>query len=421
MDAEETEELRRFREEWKKEVQSRNQPAQSSQSQPLAADPVVTIEPRGPIEPGAPTRISSLSTDAPLSKGLQAALTAYRQAVRHEEHGEYDQALVLYRQAFRKDANVDRSYYREQMIAAAALGTSLDSSEAQVEQLSNHMETKIDLVNATAIVTGTLASLVASFPETLTFEAEDELQKVPVRNIPDELIVNILRLSDPTSIERFATTTRKARVLSLDASIWRELVNLTYKPPQLSDLANLRLLADRFRLDYRRLFVEHPRIRIDGVYIAVCHYIRYGLGENPWVNTSQLITYHRFLRFYPDGQVVSLLANEEHPPSEIIHLLKPSLRMKGLSLGTWRLSGTTVQLSNLLDPSPSPVNADERRSRYSFAMSLTLRSRPVLGRWNRLEIASYDSVNLETGDIYPVKLKHERPFWFSKVRSYSLY
>jgi F-box protein 9 len=34
---------------------------------------------------------------------------------------------------------------------------------------------------------------------------------------------------------------------------------------------------------------------------------------------------------------------------------------------------------------------------------------------------TYDSVNLETGDTSPVALKNERPFWFSKVRSYATY
>jgi F-box protein 9 len=50
-------------------------------------------------------------------------------------------------------------------------------------------------------------------------------------------------------------------------------------------------------------------------------------------------------------------------------------------------------------------------------MSLNLHSRP-LGRWNKLTMETYESVNLETGDTGAVVLKHERPFWFSKVRSY---
>lgn len=189
-------------------------------------------------------------------------------------------------------------------------------------------------------------------------------------------------------------------------------------------------------------------------------------------------------RFFPNGQVLSLLANEEKHPQEIIPLLKPSLRMKGLFVGHWKLLGTTVHLSNLVDASgrfplpafsipPSPfssvVPVDGDRSldltslgsgaasgsaqanfghasvqaygqghgyghsqrqtgsslstqtdtaRYVFDMTLNLRSKP-LGRWNRMDIQSYDSVDLENGDVNPVALKHERPFWFSKVRSYT--
>jgi F-box protein 9 len=92
----------------------------------------------------------------------------------------------------------------------------------------------------------------------------------------------------------------------------------------------------------------------------------------------------------------------------IIHFLNLS---QGFYIGTWKLSGLTVQVSNLLDPS-NPT------ARYSFQMTLTLRSRP-LGRWNKLEFDEYESINLEDGEATALGLKNERPFWFSKVRSYS--
>ncbi|EEB96079.1 hypothetical protein MPER_04847, partial [Moniliophthora perniciosa FA553] len=122
----------------------------------------------------------------------------------------------------------------------------------------------------------------------------------------------------------------------------------------------------------------------------------------------------------------------------------------GLFIGTWHLSETTIVISNLLDtgcisssaissidfsspstildainrlnsaPSTTRHNEPSTQSlRYMFTMNLALRSRP-LGKWNKLDIVSYDSVSLETGDTYPVALKHERPFWFSKVRSYAV-
>jgi len=157
---------------------------------------------------------------------------------------------------------------------------------------------------------------------------------------------------------------------------------------------------------------------------------RAGVSENAWANISHLITYHRYLRFFPNGQVLSLLTNEEFSPQQLVPLLKPTLRMQGLLMGTWRLMGTTVQISNLIDasgkstlPVPDsnsshhPTPSSTSRMRYTFQMTLTLRSHP-LGRWNRLDLAAYDSVEIDSGEEVPVALKHERPFWFSKVRSY---
>ena len=32
-------------------------------------------------------------------------------------------------------------------------------------------------------------------------------------------------------------------------------------------------VIDRHLSDYRRVYIEHPRVRLDGVYIAICHYV----------------------------------------------------------------------------------------------------------------------------------------------------
>jgi len=213
-------------------------------------------------------------------------------------------------------------------------------------------------------------------------------------------------------------------VLTLDPGIWREFVVLCYKPPQVANLESMVPVITQYHSDFRRVYVEYPRVRLDGVYIAVCHYVRPGLSENSWVNISHLITYHRYLRFFPDGKVLSLLANEETPPAQLIHTLKPSLRKKGLFIGTWKLSGDVIAISNLIDASGRfpipPISTPGNRepfARYSFSMIMSLRSRP-LGRWNKLELTAYNSVDLENGNTTPLGLRHERPFWFSKVKSF---
>ncbi|EDR14575.1 uncharacterized protein LACBIDRAFT_305309 [Laccaria bicolor S238N-H82] len=408
---EEPEELARFRAEWLAELQKHDAPRIQQ------------------IQLGPPT-------SAPAT--LASALDLYRRAVQHEQRGELDDALRSYRQAFHLDPNVDQAYNREETLAAQKqAGQSAKAN--QVDELASRVEKSLSLKSVTKgkeiVVTGTLSTVIRSFPQNLRFEPENENEPVLLNRLPDELLVLIIRNLDHTSVERFAAVNRKARILSLDSVIWREFIRAVYKPPQVPDVDAMIPVIERHLSDYRRVYIEHPRVRLDGVYIAICHYVRPGLSENHWVNISHLITYHRYLRFFPNGQVLSLLANEEHSPKHIVPILKPTLRMKGLLHGTWYLSGTTVYLTDLMDssgrsslpisrdqlpliPLTSSSSSENDNTRYVFDMTLKLRSRP-LGRWNILDMKSYASVNLETGDNEPVALKHERPFWFSKVRSYA--
>jgi len=261
----------------------------------------------------------------------------------------------------------------------------------------------------------TLSAVVASFPpDQLTFAPEDELEGVPISMLPDEVIILILqelaRVRDVASIERFAAVNRKARVISVDSDVWRNLVLSTYIPPQIPETLSFSDVLGQYAEDYRRTYIEHPRIRFDGVYIAVCHYVRPGQSESGWANVTHLITYHRYLRFFPDGTVLSLL-DQNHPPAEIVQLMILTTKLKGYYKGTWRLDGTTVEIRDLADLGGG--------FGYGFEMVLSLKSKP-LGRWNRLTIEEYSSVNLSTGDTATLGLKHERPFWFSKVLSYEV-
>lgn len=53
----------------------------------------------------------------------------------------------------------------------------------------------------------------------------------------------------------------------------RALVKKTYHPPQIPDIDTLLTAIETRLSDYRRVFIEQPRLRLDGVYIATCHYV----------------------------------------------------------------------------------------------------------------------------------------------------
>ncbi|EKM50500.1 uncharacterized protein PHACADRAFT_104974 [Phanerochaete carnosa HHB-10118-sp] len=389
-------------------------------------DTAGTVAPRRsaqpiPSIPAASDAAGSLLRPGPtasLSPSATKALEIYEKAVAHEQRSELDEALRLYRQAFRIHEDVARLYERSEY-HSLHMKASVDMVRLTYDMDKLHVSADssggiaVTLPAHHGVVTGTLAGIMAPWGLLdIKFEPEDEKEPVYLQTLPDELLVHILEFLNTTSLERFALVNRKARVLTLDSSLWRRFVLSIYQSPQIGEKEDITELVEKYMGDFRRVYIEHPRVRLDGVYIAVCHYIRDGLSENAWVNVSHLITYHRYLRFYPNGEVLSLLTNEEVSPQQAIPLLKPTLRMKGFFIGNWRLEGTTVYITDLMNPSGDSM-------RYSFQMILELRSRP-LGRWNRLDFRAYDSVSLASGEATPLALKNDRPFWFSKVRSYAV-
>ncbi len=87
------------------------------------------------------------------------------------------------------------------------------------------------------------------------------------------------------------------------------------------------------------------------------------------------------------------------------------LYLQRLYTGSWCLEGTTVVISDLLE-------VVGEAPKYTFHMTLDLRSRP-LGRWNRLALTMYETIAISDGEASALPLKNERPFWFSKVKSYT--
>lgn len=130
---------------------------------------------------------------------------------------------------------MDRAYHRDEMLASilsaqkgdiektdATPGDANNGVDLLTKKLSDMLVLKplgIDMAGST--ITGTLATLISGFPVILTFEPEIEEEPAHLRKLPDEVIVMVLRRLDHTSIERFAVVNRRARILTLDSTIWR--------------------------------------------------------------------------------------------------------------------------------------------------------------------------------------------------------
>lgn len=270
--AEETEELVKFRELWKREVQQKKaQTGAGSQLHPSTSEwtgdlPTSSRDTQGiaassasasskniarharphshsnatvPAEHHTPPERRALP-DAVFSDALRAAIDVYARAIQCEQESQLDEALQLYRRAFRMNANVDRAYHLMEKLNTALRNRqhSSASHEAAVEDINHGIRSVAlgDIAHAHAAnvhpssvstlplnrsTVRLLVNLISGWPQPLAFQPEDETEPVHIERLPDELLVLILRWLAPSSVERFAVTARKARVLSLDGAIWR--------------------------------------------------------------------------------------------------------------------------------------------------------------------------------------------------------
>lgn len=151
---------------------------------------------------------------------LQSALDYYRLAVDYEQHGKFNDALMLYRRAFKLDSAVDRLFH--QQIAAVQrqteVGTQLPSAVVS--------EPALDKEVTAAPISAIVEQLLAVPP---VYAPEDETRDVPIAYLPDEVFVHVLvelALSgDVASVERVALVCRKLRLVTLDSTIWRSVIS----------------------------------------------------------------------------------------------------------------------------------------------------------------------------------------------------
>ncbi|SPO24071.1 related to F-box protein pof7 [Ustilago trichophora] len=232
----------------------------------------------------------------------------------------------------------------------------------------------------------------------------------------------VLGGADWQSLEILGRTCWKFRLLTKSPSLWREIVRETYYPPILDPTLTLSTLYERHHSDWRTAFINQPRVRLNGCYIAACHYARPGLSEDAWVRVIHVVEFYRSIRFLPDGTALSLLTTD--PPSETVRKLEPALKAKGFSRGRWELfeEGLEDDEEEGRPRGPKVVVEDLRdksMQKYAFRMVFGLRS-TTRGRWNKLDLLEYYSVNLTNGEVLPLPQKHSRPFHFSRVIAYGV-
>jgi F-box protein 9 len=241
-------------------------------------------------------------------KGKDGAVALYARAVEAEQSGRLNDALRAYRLAFKADDNVDKLYARAMArnAAAAAAAAEVEAQEAAdvtavvdpsapaVPDYDFRREIQVhpDHGPAAGRREKGLRVLLRAAPADAAFAPADEALPLPLARLPPELLEPVLSHLDVAAIEALGATCWRARALTADAGVWRRIASAIYRPPMVPPgIGGARELARRHG-DYRTALVEEERIRLDGCYISVCHYIRPGAGEE-WVAVTHMSEYSR--------------------------------------------------------------------------------------------------------------------------------
>ncbi|KAI4870223.1 hypothetical protein F4820DRAFT_404351 [Hypoxylon rubiginosum] len=220
---------------------------------------------------------------------------------------------------------------------------------------------------------------------------------------------------------------------------------LSQRRQEESRAATTVLLRNLYNSSWQAMFRRRPRVRFNGCYISTVNYIRAGQSsahQISWNTPVHIVTYYRYLRLFRDGTAVSLLTTDE-PAHVVHHLTRDALALHRGGAGPHHLPSAVVgaglrgrwRLSSSLDnPDAAAGLADVEGDlyvetegvgpKYMYRMELTFRSKGGSGTArsnnNKLAWKGFWSYNKLTDDWAEFALKNDKPFFFSRVKSYGI-
>ena len=438
------------------------------------------------------------------SKEPSSALEHYERAVEKESQGNLGASLSHYRQAYRLNDHVDQIYKNRHFPAKSRpINPNPSNAPATVPSTAHHSSKE---PNADISIPELIASF-AGLPITggPPLIEGDRPPPCPISKLPSEVLLEILlqtAIRDPASFARLGAVCKAlAYHVCTENQIWkrvalgaefglasqtydfstslqgRELIERTLdSAPRRDENTEEGPLPDPQHQDWREVFHSNPRIRFTGIYISTVNYTRPGgasASQATWNSPVHIVTYYRYLRFFRDGTVISLLTTNE--PIEVVqHLTKENMNLvrsipkehhplnftsnapalsgaptqtapptaqsllRHALRGRWRLchpsqDGNDQNEEMTADvPMPAP-RADEEGDlrietegagpRYMYTMHLSMKSSSRSKhsvKNNKLQWKGFWSYNTLTNDWAEFQLKNDKAFFFSRVRSYGL-
>lgn len=317
------------------------------------------------------------------------ALEMYEKGANAESTGLMRDAIIYYQQALRIHQDVEK-LYRQKI-----------HDESQLNKMSL---LKID------------DDTQADDDDATDQEYEDEVSPCHLLDIlTDDILIevcSILSYTDPRAHVSFSSTCSRISRLAFSSIVYRQICHQVY-PYQVYSSSSIQLnnitkdqdqMVANWDFQWSSMLNDRPFIKFKGCYISRVTYISDGQRTISFYAPVKLVTYFRYLRFYPDGTAIKLTTTDE-PDLIIPNFNKDNINNFKMGLKTrW-----TLELDGL-------VTLIRHTSDYDFIEELKIIS---LGdrKYHRLTWVSSGTISKE-GERNYYNMRKEKPFNFSSVKSY---
>ncbi|XP_048865688.1 F-box only protein 9 isoform X2 [Brienomyrus brachyistius] len=272
---------------------------------------------RGSFQCGDPKKKQELARE-------ETARELFLKAVEEEQNGAVYEAIKYYRRAMQlvPDIEFKINYCRTPDPDGVGGSYAVETEQGfEMADLLAYFQHQLALQDATCKIC----------------EPEVEGTQTHISALPLEVMMYIFRWVvssdlDLRALEQLSLVCRGFYVCARDPEIWRS--------------ACLRVWGRGCTkmvpfTSWRQMFLERPRVRFDGVYISKTSYIRQGEESlDGFYRAWHQVEYYRYLRFFPDGQVI-MLTTPEDPLTTVPRLRTRSCRVDSVLLGHYRLSQDT--------------------------------------------------------------------------------
>lgn len=258
----------------------------------------------------------------------------------------------------------------------------------------------------------------------------NEQKSTHISALPMEIILYILRWVvssdlDMRSLEMCSVACRGFYLCCRDSEIWRLACIKTWG-------LNYTSLPNEFS-SWRQMFVDRARLHFNGCYISKTTYIRHGENSfqdqfyRPW----HIVTYYRYLRFFPDGLVLMLTTSDE--PAQCVGQLKyRTAKSPAVLSGHYRLKDdkVTVVVHRVEAPKINPIYKRSRKrdaiqdnSQQTFHLEMQIQNykkqKHMQLVWTGYSVYTRNRNGTESNCTFELVGNRFPPLWFSRVKSYT--